>query len=82
MKNRKKIIFISIIVILLIALVSSFVFALFTSRKEDSARIRIGNLDVILVEDWPDDVDEIGIDRNTKKVKGESVADKKQSVRQ
>lgn len=81
MKNNKKVIIVFVIIVLIIILISSFVFALFTSRKEDSARIRIGNLDVILVEDWPDEVDEIGIDRNTKKVKGESVADKKAYVR-
>ena len=81
MKNKKKIIIASVIVVLIICITSTIAFALFSSRQEELARINIGNLDVVLEEDWPDDVSEEGIDRNTKKVKGTSVADKKAYVR-
>ncbi|MBQ8379457.1 MAG: hypothetical protein IJX34_01420 [Clostridia bacterium] len=81
MKKNKKFIIGSFIAVVLIILISTIVFALFTSRQEETAKINIGNLDVILVEDWPDDVPEIGIERNSKTVKGESVAEKKAYVR-
>lgn len=77
MKKNKKIIIGIIIALILIILISTIVLALFTSRQEETAKINIGNLDVILVEDWPDDVPEIGLERNSKTVKGESVAEKK-----
>ena len=56
MKKNKKIIIGSIIALALIILISTIVLALFTSRQEESAKINIGNLDVILEEDWPKDV--------------------------
>lgn len=77
MKKNKKIIIGSGIALVLIILISTIVLALFTSRQEETAKINIGNLDVILVEDWPEDVPETGLERNSKTVKGESVAEKK-----
>lgn len=81
MKKNKKIIIGSGIALVLIILISTIVLALFTSRQEETAKINIGNLDVILVEDWPEDVPETGLERNSKTVKGESVAEKKAYVR-
>lgn len=81
MKKNKKVIIGCLIAVVIIILVSTIVLALFTSRKEETAKVNIGNLDVILVEDWPDDVPETGIERNSKTVKGESVAEKKAYVR-
>lgn len=81
MKKNKKVIIGCLIAVVIIILVSTIVLALFTSRQEETAKINIGNLDVILVEDWPEDVPEIGIERNSKTVKGESVAEKKAYVR-
>lgn len=80
-KKNKKIIIWCSIVALIIILISTIVLALFTARQEEKAKINIGNLDVILIEDWPDDVPETGIERNSKTVKGESVAEKKAYVR-
>lgn len=62
MKRNKKIIIGSSIALVLIILISTIVLALFTSRQEETAKINIGNLDVILEEDWPEDVPEIGIE--------------------
>lgn len=81
MKKNKKIIISCAVIAVLIVIISTIVLAIFTARQEETAKINIGNLDVILVEDWPDDVPEIGIERNSKKVKGESVAEKKAYVR-
>lgn len=83
MKKNKKVIIAIFIAVILVILISTIVFALFTSKQEEMAKVNIGNLDVILVEDWPDpeDVPEIGIDKNFKIVKGESVAEKKAYVR-
>lgn len=81
MKKNKKIIIGSSIALVLIILISTIVLALFTSRQEETAKINIGNLDVILEEDWPEDVPEIGIERNSKTVRGKSVAEKKAYVR-
>ncbi len=82
MKKNKKIIIGSVVASVLIILISTIVLALFTSKQEETAKINIGNLDVILEEDWsPEEVPEIGIERNTKTVWGKSVADKKSYVR-
>lgn len=81
MKRNKKIIIGSSIALVLIILISTIALALFTSRQEETAKINIGNLDVILEEDWPEDVPEIGIERNSKTVRGKSVAEKKAYVR-
>lgn len=76
-EKNEKIIIGSSIALVLIILISTIVLALFTLRQEETAKINIGNLDVILVEDWPEDVPEIGLERKSKTVKGESVAEKK-----
>lgn len=81
MNKRKKVIITCAIISVIIIVVSTIVLALFTARQEETAKINIGNLDVILVEDWPDDVPETGLERNSKTVKGESVAEKKAYVR-
>ena len=79
MKNKKAVIIsISIILVLVIG---SIVWALFTDRKTDSATIKVGEIDVTLIEDWPDDVTEYGIDRTQKKVWGKSDGDKDAYVR-
>lgn len=81
MKNNKKIIIICAILFVLIVLLIALAFALFTSTQEETAKINIGNLEVILKEDWPEQVDETGIEMNTKTVWGESIAEKKAYVR-
>ena len=79
MKNKKKIIISATIIALLI--ISTVVWALFTARKDDAANIQVGEIEVVLEEDWPDDVTEFGIERNQKKVWGRSTGDKKAYVR-
>lgn len=79
MKN-KKVIIISIALILVL-IISSIVWALFTARKTDTAQVKVGEIKVILEEDWPEDVSEFGIERNQKKVWGRSNGDKKAYVR-
>lgn len=82
MSKNKKIIIASIAIIVVIATISTFVWALFTAKDEDKATIKLSTLDVVLKEDWPEeDVPETGLDRHSKKVWGESVADKKAYVR-
>ncbi len=81
MKNKKKLLIISTIILLTI-LVTTIVLALFTSKQEDEGKIYVGNLEVILREDWEDiDVPETGIEQYSKTVWGESVAEKKAYVR-
>ena len=79
MGNKKKIIISATIIALLI--ISTVVWALFTARKDDAANIQVGEIEVVLEEDWPDDVTEFGIERNQKKVWGRSTGDKKAYVR-
>ena len=79
MKNKKTIIISVTIIALLI--ISSIVWALFTARQTDSADISVGEIEVILEEDWPDDVTEFGIERYQKKVWGRSTGDKDAYVR-
>lgn len=79
MGNKKKIIISATIIALLI--ISTVVWALFTARKDDDANIQVGEIEVVLEEDWPDDVTEFGIERNQKKVWGRSTGDKKAYVR-
>ena len=79
MGNKKKIIISAVIIALLI--ISTVVWALFTARKDDAANIQVGEIEVVLEEDWPDDVTEFGIERNQKKVWGRSTGDKKAYVR-
>ncbi|MBE5965123.1 MAG: hypothetical protein E7252_09450 [Lachnospira sp.] len=81
MERVKKVRVVSIIGIAMLIVAVFVVYALFTSKEEDTAKIYVGNLEVILQEDWPKDVPETGIERNNKKVWGESVADKKAYVR-
>lgn len=81
MQKNKKIVIVSGAILIAIILVVTVVYALFTSKKEETAKINIGNIDVILKEDWPDDVDDVGIEKNSKTVKGESIAEKKAYVR-
>ena len=81
MNKNKKIIIASVIMVSIV-FITGIVLALFTSRQEDNARINIGNLDVILIENWDNkDVPETGIELNSKTVKGESVAQKRAYVR-
>lgn len=79
MGNKKKIIISATIIALLI--ISTVVWALFTARKDDAANIQVGEIEVVLEEDWPDDVTEFGIEKNQKKVWGRSTGDKKAYVR-
>lgn len=81
MDKKRKITITSIVSIVAFVTIALIIFALFTSKEEDTANIYVGNLDVILKEDWPETVPETGIERNNKKVWGESVADKKAYVR-
>lgn len=83
MNKNKKIIIALITIVAIVAVISTFVLALFTAREGDKATIKLSNLDVVLKEDWPepDDVPETGIDRHSKDVWGESLADKKAYVR-
>ena len=77
MDKKKKINITSIIAIVLFIAIALIIYALFTSKEEDKVNINVGNLEVVLREDWPDDVPETGIDRHSKKVWGESIAEKK-----
>ena len=81
--NSKKIIIACAIFATIMIVVSGFVMALFTARQEETKRISIGNLDVILEEDqeWEETEDPNGIEKYTKNVKGKSVAEKKAYVR-
>lgn len=79
MKKSKLIISGSVVVILII--IASITYALFTSKKTDSAQIKIGDINVELKEDWPDNVDEFGIERYQKKVWGKSTGEKDAYVR-
>lgn len=81
MKKNQKIVIVSGAVLIAIILTVTIVYALFTSRKEETAKINVGNIDVILQEDWPDNIEDVGIEKNNKTVKGESIADKKAYVR-
>ena len=81
MKRNQKIVMVSVAILVAIILTVTIVYALFTAKKEETAKINVGNIEVILREDWPDDVDDVGIEKNSKIVKGESVAEKKAYVR-
>ncbi len=81
MKKNQKIVIVSVAILVAIILTVTIVYALFTSKKEETAKINVGNIEVILREDWPDDVDDVGIEKNSKIVKGESIAEKKAYVR-
>ncbi len=81
MERKKKINITTIVAIALFIAIAIIIFALFTSKEEDTANIYVGNLEVILKEDWPEDVPETGIEKNSKQVWGESVAEKKAYVR-
>ena len=80
MKNKKSTI-IAIVVILTLLVITTVVWALFTARQAEQAQIKIGTINVTLIEDWPDDVTEYGIERNQKKVCGKSTGDKDAYVR-
>ncbi len=81
--NKKKKIGIVVAILAILIILSSIVFALFSAKQKKNAKINIGKIEVVLVEDWPDseEVPEIGLKRNDKTVKGKSVADKKAYVR-
>lgn len=79
MKKQKMIIGGSVIIALII--IASITYALFTATEQDSATIDIGEINVVLEEDWPENVSEFGIERSQKKVWGESTGDKKAYVR-
>lgn len=82
MSKNKKIIIVLITIVAIVAVISTFVLALFTAREGDKAKIKLSNLDIVLKEDWPEeDIPETGLDKHSKKVWGESIADKKAYVR-
>lgn len=86
-KKINKILLIVLITLIGATLILTTVWALFSARKTDESDIRIGKIDVDLVEDWPEpgDVvdpsepeekyDEFGIEKYAKVVKGQSVGD-------
>lgn len=78
--NNKKLAIIAIVIVSVI-IITSIVWALFTAKQTDNAQVKIGDIEVELIEDWPDDVPEYGIERNQKKVWGKSVGDKRAYVR-
>lgn len=79
--KKTKIIFI-LFIILMVIVIASVSWALFTSRKQDKAKIKIGDIQVDLVEDWDEeDISEIGIKKYTKKVYGKNVKEKDAYVR-
>ena len=81
MDKKKKINITSFIAIVLFIAIALIIYALFTSKEEDKVNINVGNLEVVLREEWPEDVPETGIDRHSKQVWGESIAEKKAYVR-
>ncbi|HOZ55096.1 MAG TPA: hypothetical protein PK993_03545 [Clostridia bacterium] len=86
-KNVNKVLIIVLIALTASTLILTTVWALFSARKTESSEIRIGKIDVKLVEDWPkigdpvdpsnpvEDYDEYGIEKSTKVVKGNSLGD-------
>lgn len=74
-KNVNKVLVIVLIALTAATLILTTVWALFSARKTESSEIRIGKIDVKLVEDWPkigepvdpsnpvEDYDEYGIEK-------------------
>lgn len=92
-KNTKAISGKNLRLVLIVALLIAFIvlipigYALFSDHKQDTANAKIGKIEVILKEDWPDrgdtyndgeneeTYDEFGIKKYTKQVWGKSVGD-------
>lgn len=79
MKKKKTILIVCIL--LMVIIIASVSLALFTSKKQDTAKIKIGDIQVDLIEDWDEDIPEIGIKKYTKKVCGKNVKEKDAYVR-
>lgn len=80
MKKRRTLLFLGIILVIII--IVSISLALFTSKKQETAKIKIGEIQVDLIEDWDEeDVSEVGIKKYTKKVYGKNVKEKDAYVR-
>lgn len=80
MKKKKTILMFCVTLIVII--IASISLALFTSRRQETAKVKIGDIQVDLIEDWDkEDVSEIGIKKYTKKVYGKNVKEKDAYVR-
>lgn len=85
--KTNKILLIILITLIGATIVLTTVWALFSARDKDDSQIRIGKIEVQLVEDWPEEdepvdpnnpseiYDEYGIKKYAKVVKGKSVGD-------
>lgn len=74
-KNKK--IIVLFILLLIIAILVPMGFALFSDVEQAEKDVKIGKVEVVLVEDpeWEENEDEFGIEKYTKAVKGVSNAD-------
>ena len=84
LKRTNKILLIILIILLVLTLLLSLVYALFSAQSTDNTQIRIGKIDVIIEEDWPEEgqpgdggepYDEFGIKKYAKVVNGKSLGD-------
>lgn len=55
LKRTNKILLIILIILLVLTLLLSLVYALFSAQSTDNTQIRIGKIDVIIEEDWPEE---------------------------
>ena len=87
-KSNKSLMFVLIVALLMVFIALIPIgYALFSDYKQDSANAKIGKIEVVLKEDWPergdtyndgqdeDTYDEFGIKKYTKQVWGHSVGD-------
>lgn len=90
--ENKKLVIIAILLLIFFVLLS-IGFALFSDIKSEESNLRIGEIEVVLVEDWPKEIgepssddstevyDEYGIEKYSKTVSGKSVAELDSYVR-
>ena len=79
--SKIKWIVLAVLLVIFIALIPAG-YALFSDHKKDTTEAKVGKIEVILKEDWPDmgetygnddEYDEFGIQKYTKKIWGQSV---------
>lgn len=84
-KNIKLVVIVALLIAFIVLIPVGY--ALFSDHKQDTAAAKVGKIEVILKEDWPergepdpngepgDTYDEFGIKKYTKKIWGQSVGD-------
>jgi len=84
-KNIKLVVIVALLIAFIVLIPVGY--ALFSDHKQDTATAKVGKIEVILKEDWPergesdpngepgDKYDEFGIKKYTKKIWGQSVGD-------